>query len=354
MMRRVAPRSLHALVREIFEAAGSEADEAESLAEHLVTANLVGHDSHGIVRVSKYIQWAARGDVVPNRHARPVTDRGAAMLVDGDFGYGQVIAKEAMDLLANRTRQHGFALVALRNAAHIGRVGAWPEQLAAAGLISVHFVNTSGFGILVAPHGGSDRRMSANPIAAGAPRSDGPPIVLDMATSIIAEGKIQMMRNKGEPLPEGMVLDGHGIPTRDPAAFYADLPGAILPFGAHKGYGLSVFCELLAGSLSGGSASNPSNPTAGRLVNNMLSFAVDPDLFGSGVDFAGDTARFVEWITGSPPSQPGGEVLIPGEIEAKTRERRERDGIPVDDTTWNQLESSARKLGVASSGCEMK
>ena len=147
--------------------------------------------------------------------------------------------------------------MAIRNSGHLGRIGAWAEQLAEAGLASFHFVNTSGFGILVAPHGGSDRRLSANPIAAGVPVKGRRPLILDIATSAIAEGKIQVAKNKGEQLPPGLVLDGKGRPTTDPKAFYAEPPGAILPFGGHKGSGLSFFCEILAGSLTGGHASNP-------------------------------------------------------------------------------------------------
>ena len=234
-------------VAAIFRAAGSEPEEAEIIAAHLVEANLAGHDSHGVMRVYKYVDWVKAGQVVPNRHATVVTDRGAMVLVDGDFGYGQVIGKEAMAIAAERAKAHGFAAMSIRNAGHLGRIGAWAEQLAEAGLASFHFVNTSGFGILVAPHGGSDRRLSANPLAAGVPSAGGRPLILDIATSVVAEGKIQVMKNKGEQLAPGLVIDGAGKPTTDPAAFYADPPGAIFPFGGHKGSGLSFFCEVLAG-----------------------------------------------------------------------------------------------------------
>ncbi len=334
------------MVTAIFQACGSSGTEASIIAQHLVTSNLVGHDSHGIVRVHKYVAWCQAGEVLANRHVGVTSDRGATLLVDGGFGYGQVIGLEAMDLLAERARKNGFAALAIRNSAHLGRIGAWPEQLASAGLISVHFVNTSGYGILVAPHGGSDRRLSANPIAAGAPRKNAPPLILDIATSIIAEGKIQMMRNKGEPLPHGAVVDGAGKPTTDPQAFYGPPPGAIFPFGGHKGSGLSFFCEVLAGSLSGGFASNPDSPTAGRLVNNMLSIAFDPDAFGGTQFFADDLARLERWTTGSPPLDADKPVLLPGDIEARTRAERHANGIPVDDTTWRQLSATARALGL--------
>lgn len=346
MMKHIAPAQLSELGRAIFRAAGSDDSEAAIVADHLVEANLAGHDSHGIVRVSKYLDWASKGQVVPNRHAQIVNDRGAALLVDGQFGYGQVIGIEVMDLLIGRVSRNGFAVTAIRNSAHLGRIGAWAEQLAKAGFPSFHFVNTSGFGILVAPHGGSDRRLSANPIAAGTPTADGRVLVLDIATSVIAEGKIQMMRNKHQPLPPGSVIDGQGKPTTDAEAFYADPPGAIFPFGGHKGSGLSFFCEVLAGSLSGGFASNPKSPTAGQLVNNMLSIAFDPAAFGGADFFSADLDRLMQWTTASPPIEAGGAVLLPGEMEDRTRAERRTNGIPIDPETWSQLERAAESVKV--------
>jgi uncharacterized oxidoreductase len=205
---RVPPAELAEAGARIFAAAGSSREEAILVADHLVEANLVGHDSHGVIRIKKYVDWAKAGRVLPNHHVEVISDRGPALLLDGGFGYGQVIGREAMALAAERAAKFGFALAAIRNSGHLGRIGAWPEQLAADGFVSFHFVNTSGLGILVAPHGGRDRRLSANPIAAGAPVKGGPPLILDIATSMIAEGKIQVARNKGEKLMPGQVLDG--------------------------------------------------------------------------------------------------------------------------------------------------
>jgi uncharacterized oxidoreductase len=268
------------------------------------------------------------------------------VVVDGGFGYGQVIGAEAMALAIGRARTHGLALIGIRNSGHLGRIGAWAGMLAEAGLVSVHFVNTSGYGILVAPHGATERRLSANPIAAGAPGPDGP-IVLDIATSATAEGKIQVARNTGERLPPGLVLDGAGRPITDPAAFYRDPPGAILPVGGHKGSGLSVFCELLAGSLTGGGSSHPANATAWRLVNNMLTLAVDPARLGDGHAFAADVARLTDWVRSARPALPGEPPLLPGEIERRTRAHRLRDGIPLDRETMRQLAATAAAHGVA-------
>jgi uncharacterized oxidoreductase len=343
---RFAPELLAAYARDVFAAAGSDAREADIISRHLIEANLAGHDSHGIIRVKKYIEWARAGMVLPNRHAETVSDRGAALVVDGGFGYGQVIGREAMELAAKRVEAHGFAVVAIRNSGHLGRIGAWPEMLADAGYASFHFVNTSGFGILVAPHGGSDRRLSANPIAAGSPVAGGPPLILDIATSVIAEGKIQMMRNKKEKLAPGLVLDGHGKPTTDPEAFYASPPGAIFPFGGHKGSGLSLFCEIFAGSLTGGFSSHPKNPTANRLVNNMLTLAFDPEAFAGADFFRADLDRLLGWTKASPPIEKGGAVLMPGDIERRTRKEREANGVPVDAETLSQVLAAGASVGV--------
>src|SRR5437867_2059410 len=218
--QRVPAPALRAFAASVFRAIGSTDDEARIVGDHLVDANLAGHDSHGVIRMPKYVDWHARGMVLANRHAAVVRETQCHALVDGGFGYGQVIAREAMDLAAAVAKRSGLCAMAIRNAGHLGRIGAWAEQVADAGLASVHFVNTSGFGLLVAPFGGTDRRLSANPIAAGAPMPGGPPLILDISTSAIAEGKIQVARNRDELLPEGCIMDGQGRPTRDSRAFY--------------------------------------------------------------------------------------------------------------------------------------
>jgi len=223
---------------------------------------------------------------------------------------------------------------------------------AAEGLVSMHFVNTSGFGMLVAPHGGSDRRLSANPIAAGVPVKGAAPMILDMSTCIIAEGKIQVARNKKEQLPEGAVLDGQGKPTRDPERFYATPPGAILPIAGHKGSGLSLICEVLAGALTGGGSTHPDNPTAKRLVNNMLSILIDAAGVAGASAFAQDVARLKDWVKASPPIVAGGEVLIPGEVERRVRADREANGVPLDDTTRAQIAQAAAAVGLAKAEIE--
>jgi len=344
---RITAADLRAFVASVFRATGSSDAEARIVGDHLVDANLAGHDSHGVIRVAKYLDWHAKGMVLANRHAVVVREAPGHAVVDGQFGYGQVIGREAMDLAIAKARQSGLCVVAIRNAGHLGRIGAWAEQVAHAGFASIHFVNTSGFGILVAPFGGTDRRLSANPIAAGAPGPNGAPLVLDISTSAIAEGKIQVAKNRGEQLPEGCTIDAAGNPNRDPVTFYGPPAGALLPVGGHKGYGLSIFCEILAGALSGGQTTNPDNATAGRLVNNMTSVIFDPAAFCGEDAFSAEIARMVAWVKASPPAMPGGQVLLPGEIEQQTRAQLETTGIPLDAVTRGQIADSVRTLAVA-------
>jgi len=236
------------------------------------------------------------------------------------------------------------AVIALRNAGHLGRIGDWPLLAARAGKVSLHFVNTSGAGILVAPFGGIDRRLSANPVAAGMPVGGGPPILVDMSCCTIAEGKLKVAFNKGVNVPEGCIIDAQGRPTTDPKVFYGDPPGAILSIAGHKGYALGIVAEMLAGALTGGGASNPAN--AGRLANGMLSIYMDPRFFQEEQPLAAEVGRFVEWVKSSRKARPDAEILMPGEIEENTKAKRLRDGIELDDITWKAIIEVCRSLKV--------
>ena len=241
----VAAAPLRALVADIFAAAGCGADEAERIARYLVTADLVGHPSHGVIRVPRYLDGMERGSVRPGRKIEILRDAPGFAVVDGGFGFGQTVGEQAVDLGIEKARAGGVSAVGLRRAAHLGRIADWPERAAAAGMASVHFVNASGVGALVAPFGGVDRRMSTNPFAVGVPNGDAP-IVLDFATSVVAEGKVMVAVNGGKPLPDGALIDGDGALSSDPEALYGPIGdktkasarggrGAIRAMGDHKG-----------------------------------------------------------------------------------------------------------------------
>jgi uncharacterized oxidoreductase len=335
---------LTGLTAAIFRAAGCQEPEAQCIATHLDEANLVGHDSHGVIRVSHYVRWLREGKVLPGRTIQVAFENEVIAVVDGQFGFGQSIGEQAMRLGIEKAARQGVAVIALRNAGHLGRIGDWPLMVARAGLLSLHFVNTSGAGILVAPYGGINRRLSANPIAAGVPVAGGPPILLDISACTIAEGKLKVALNKGVPVPENCIIDAHGRPTTDPRVFYADPPGAILSIAGHKGYGLGVLCEVLAGALTGGGCSNPANKN--RLANGMLSIILDPSRFQDDAAFGAEVNRFIAWVKSSAKAAPDGDILMPGEIEERTKAQRLRDGIPIDDTTWAQIREAARTVGL--------
>lgn len=325
---------LQRMIAQIFARVGCRADEAECVAAHLVDSNLVGHDSHGVIRVPPYVAWARDGKVVPNRQLETVFENDCLAIVDGQFGFGQVLGEQAVAVGIAKSAQHGVAVVGLRNCGHLGRIGDWAEQAARAGRVSLHFVNTSGAGVLVAPFGGIDRRLSANPIAAGIPRPGAPPLVLDISTCSIAEGKIRVAFNKGVDVPEGAIIDCQGRPTTDPQVFYADPPGAILPFGGHKGYALGMITELLAGVLTGGGCSASG---VKRLSNGMLSIYLDPQAVVADDAYVAEITRYVDFVKSSRTVLPNGEILLPGEPEQRTRAARMAAGIELDATTWGQL-----------------
>ena len=346
-MRRFSRGGLLELVRAFCRATGSEGDEPELVARHLIEANLSGHDSHGIGMLPDYVRCIKGGLLVPNRHVEVLADLGAVLVLDGGRGYGQVIAEEAMRLGMAKAKQQGAAVVALRNSAHVGRVGHWAERCAAEGFASVHFVNVIDHPPIVATFGGSDARLGTNPFCAGLPAGDGkPPVVLDMATSKIALGKARVAMNKRVPVPPGSLIDALGRPTDDPNIMFPKPRGALMAFGEHKGSGLAVMCELFAGALTGSATLQPGTPQRGGIVNNMLSVIIDPAALGERNAIAAEVEALKRWVKDSPPAPGVDEVLVPGEPERRNRAERLANGIPVDDGTWGGIVRVGGTIGV--------
>ena len=342
---RIAPDRLHAFAMAICRADGSSDEEARLVADHLVLANLFGHDSHGVGMIPHYIQNTGVGACVRNHHAKISRDNGAVIVIDGGAGYGQVIAKEAMDIGIDRARKHGVCVVGLTNAHHIGRIGHWGEQCARAGMVSTHWVNVHGHKSMVAPFGGAEPRFTTNPYCTAVPRKGKEPVVLDFATSQVAAGTVRAY-NKKVQMEEGLLIDAAGNASTDPGVLYEPPFGAILPFGMHKGGGLAVICDLLAGALTGGRTHSPRTikKQGHDIINNMLSIIIDPDSMGGTEVFEEEVETFVTWVKSAKP-QPGvAEVLTPGEPERARRIDREKNGVPIDGTTWQQLVDTARKV----------
>ena len=332
----------------ILRAMGSTEAEARVVAEHLVGANLAGHDSHGVGMFPDYVRLLHAGLLVPNQELRQLADAGAVLAFDAGRGFGQRMAREALDLAAERARRQGAVVVALRNSSHVGRIGAYGEQCAAAGLASVHFVNVGDHDPYQATWGGSDARLGTNPFCAALPDgAGGAVVVLDMATSAIAFGKARVARNKGVPVPPGSLIDKEGRPTTDPAPLVDRWEGALSAFGGHKGSGLAVMCELLGGALTGGMTLQPEHPRAGGIVNSMLSVLMDPAAFGDPDAIAREVAAVGDWIKASPPAPGTDQVMLPGEPERRARAGREAEGIPLDEKSLDDILAAARSLGLA-------
>ena len=353
---------LRAAVAAIFTAAGCDTEEGARIGRYLVEANLTGHDSHGVIRVPRYVHWLDTGAVHAGRSVKTVVDTGPLAVLDGDHGFGQTIGEQAVTLAVEKAREFGVAVVGLRNSGHLGRIGDWAELAASRGLISIHFVNTSGLGMLVAPFGGTERRMSTNPICIGVPMPEGPPAVLDCATSIVAEGKVLVALNGGKPLPEGALIERDGTLTTDPAAIYGTIEGtqphdqrtgaaAVRAMGEHKGSGISIMCEILAGALTGGGCGRAGHKT---LENNMLSIVLDPARFGTEALMWPELERYVAFVKSARTASGHDRVRLPGEPEDEMRARRGADGIPLPRRVRSSLALTANSLGLAETAAVFK
>jgi uncharacterized oxidoreductase len=295
-----------------------------------------------------YVRMLGLGLLVPNQELRVVSDAGAVLVLDAGRGFGQRMAREAMDVAAERARRQGAVVVALRNSSHVGRIGAYGEQCAALGLVSVHFVNVGDHAPHQAPFGCGDARLGTNPFCAALPDgAGGAAVLLDMATSAIAFGKARVARNKGVPVPPDTVIDREGRPTTDPLPLVDRQEGALRAFGAHKGSGLAIMCELLGGALTGGITIQPGHPREGGIVNSMLSIVMDPAAFGEPAAVAREVGAVGSWIKASPPAAGTAEVLLPGEPERRTRAAREAEGVPIDDKSLADVLAAGRSLGLS-------
>jgi uncharacterized oxidoreductase len=340
-----ADRSL-AFAEAMFRAAKVSAAEATLVARSLVDANLCGFDSHGLIRVVQYIELLEKGVYRSGAAFTVLNETPAILVVDANYGLGQVQAHRLLNRLTEKARAVGVAAGSLRNCAHIGRLGEYAEAAAKEQLAFFGTVNSHGHGRRVAPPGGIEGRISTNPLCLGVPTASDP-VVLDIGTSVCAEGKVRVHFNKGQPVPEGWLLDSHGKPTTDPAVLYKEPRGSILPLGgaqAYKGFGLGLLLDMFAGGLSGGLCSSPTAPIFG--CNAVLFTVFDIRQFGGTEHFLREVTGLAEFVRGCPRAEGVPEITLPGDPERKQRQKRQKDGITLDDGTWGQLVGAAERLGV--------
>ena len=337
---------LQQMGRDLCLATGSPEKEADTVAGKLVRANLAGHDSHGVIRLSRYMEWMRQGMIKPGAQPGILKDNGSTVIVTGNRSYGQVAGERAMEVAIERGRRHGIAAVGVTDLAHVGRLADYVIGIARAGMIGLMFTSTGGFSQLVAPFNGSTRMMSTNPIAAAFPSDGEYPIVMDMATSAYAEGKFRVFLDAGNPTPEMLLIDKEGRPTTDPKDLYAG--GAILPLGGkqgYKGYLLNFLVEVLAGLLTGGGfLGREENPT---FNNCSMMIAIDVSAFRELPLFKGELDRLIGTLKESPVME-GGEVLHPGELEARREKERRKNGIPLAGPTVEALQAELDRYGVSS------
>ena len=349
-MHRFPDIRLRRVVRTLLERTGCEPPEATQVADHLVDANLRGHDSHGIGMIPHYVHNITSGTMHPNAGLSVVRDSGAVVLFDGGLGFGQRVGAEMMDMAIERAREHGTVVASLRNVHHLGRIGTYAEMAVAAGLVSMHFVNVTGHPPLVAPYRGSQARFATNPICIGVPGTQRhEPFLLDMATSLIALGKVRVALNKGERIAPGTLIDAQGQPTTDPSVMFPDdeaLRGALLPLGLHKGYGLLFAAELLAGVIGGGETMNPATEHLDTIRNNMLTVVIDPVSLVGRDWMEREFDAIVDYVTSSPPANPGEPVLVAGDPERLTMKQRQEEGVPVDPVTWEGILEAGETVGL--------
>jgi uncharacterized oxidoreductase len=324
----------------LWRAAGSNDGEARLTADHLVGANLAGHDSHGVSMAGPYVRSLTANELQLNQKLSVVTDTESLLVVDGNRGIGQSMAHQTMQLAIERARKNGVVIVGLKNTHHIGRVGHWAEEAIAAGLASIHFTNVVSRA-LVAPHGGSQSRFGTNPLTVGLPRKDGPPILLDFATSAVAVGKIRVAYNKKVAAPKGALVDHAGNATTNPAVMYEEPLGALLTAAGHKGYALAMVCDLLGSALFGGNTPLPSRLRVPGLYNNMLAIVFDPARFGSAGHFEAEAKAFIEYVQSSRRTSPDAAIEIPGDAERRFRRERAQ-ALPVDTGTLKTMDDAAR------------
>lgn len=319
----------------ILTAIGTPPPAARRVAKSLVLANQVGHDSHGIIRLTEYSSFVARGMVKPAAEPYIASGSGGVRVIDGAHGWGQVASYFALGVLADLADELGTATISMRNCNHIGRIGEYAEALAARGLSSIICCNTDPS---VAPFGGVDRLLGTNPIAVGIPVRGSHPIVLDFATAASAEGKLRVARATGKSVEPNTLIDREGNPSVNPEDFYAG--GALIPFGGHKGYGLSVVVELLGGALSGNHPSPTERYVSG---NGVVMVAFKAEAFVPQANFEADIVESVSALRASRRLAKERPVLAPGDIEASVRQMRD-SVLPVADEIWETVLSLRARL----------
>ena len=332
----------------LFMAAGVPAEDAGVVSRSLVDANLCGHDSHGVMRVPQYIANLKEGKLHAGVPLQILKETPAMLSADAGWGLGQVQAYRLLELLLPKAKALGLAAGTLRKCGHTGRLGEYAEWAAKHNFAFMATVNSHGSGRRVSPPGGTEGRISTNPLCLGAPTPSAP-VVLDIGTSAVAEGKVRVSFQKKEQVPEGWLVDHEGKPTTNPADLYDEQKrGSILPFGgnqAYKGFGLGLLLDIFAGGLSGGECSRVEAPMPG-LGNTVLFVLFNTEVFGGVDHFLSESGKLTDFVRNTPTAPGVNSITLPGDPERLTKEKRLIDGIAIPDGTWELLTKAADQLKV--------
>ena len=351
-MPTVTPDRLTQISHDLFAAVGAPDEHATIVADHLTTANLSGHDSHGFIRVIQYMREIDQGVINPKAEPRVLKETSTMAQMDGDETFGQVAVTRALDIGIAKAREHGMSLVALTRLQHTGRIGAYTEAAALAGMAAFACSGYVGGPTMraVAPFGGITRKLSTNPISMAFPYKDDMPILMDFATTISAEGKLRVARAKGAELPDYWVLDAEGNPTKNPNAYYEG--GSLVPvgglIGGHKGYALSfmvtLFGGMIAGMVDGAAGGIETTDEIQRAGTSLM--LIDLEKLGSMDLLREQVEDMVRYVKDTPLREGFTEILFPGEFEARNRKQRKIDGLYIEDATWDEISDLMTKHGV--------
>jgi LDH2 family malate/lactate/ureidoglycolate dehydrogenase len=325
---------------------GASEEEASTVAKHQISANLMGHDSHGILQLATYLDRIKKGHIVPGAKFEIVNETPATAKINGNWGFGQVVQTRATKLAIEKAKKNMIAAVTVAYQSHVGMLGTYTRMAAAEGMIGQMYCDSGRGPKQVVPFGGRDPRLGTNPICIALPSNLDGPIFIDAATSQVAAGKVALYRNRHKPVPSGWLVDKEGNATTDPNDFFSG--GALMPMGGtdggHKGYGLGAMIDVFAGILTGlGWGEDPQ----ARHNDGSLFIAINVAAFRPIEEFKDEVTGFTGFLKSSRPAHGFKEVMYPGEIEWLTMQERLKTGVSIEDDTWTVVTKLAASVGVS-------
>ena len=346
---RLEPARVERIMDRVFERLGLEGEERRVVVERLMEASLSGYHSHGVMRITMYTEGIRAGNMIPGAPLVVLGETVSTVHLDANMGMGPWTVTEAMKCAVDKAGATGIGCASVVNANDIARLGGYVEQPAKDGYIALLMTNDAGGNPCVAPWGATSPLMSTNPMAVGIPRESGDPILIDISTGVSSEGRLKMLRNRGQTVPDGWLIDGEGRTTTDAEAYFSTpRQAALLPLGSliagHKGFALSILVDVLTGGLSGAGCSGQSPDDLDQ--NALFILVIDPEKFVSRQVFSAEVDRLVESIKGARKAPGVDEIRVPGDGARRERERQMEQGIEIDPPVWAAIQDIMDELGI--------